>query len=143
MKITTYLRRIGLCCAAACIFAAAAHSQQATPIPQFVKQADGQYAFYVDGKPFFMLGGQSGNSNNWPAMHPQLFETMAKMNANTLETPIYWEAIEPVEGQFDFTGNNDIRAFVQLAQKNGMYIIVRPGPYVCAEWEMGGPTAPL
>ena len=39
---------------------------------------------------------------------------------------------------FDFTGNNDVAAFCRLAQKNGMYVIVRPGPYVCAEWEMGG-----
>ena len=41
-------------------------------------------------------------------------------------------------GKYDFTGNKDIAAFCKLAQKHGMYVIVRPGPYVCAEWEMGG-----
>ena len=42
------------------------------------------------------------------------------------------------EGKFDFTGNNDVAEFIRLAQENGLYVIVRPGPYVCAEWEMGG-----
>ena len=45
---------------------------------------------------------------------------------------------EQKEGQFDWSGNNDVAEFCRLAQKNGMYVIVRPGPYVCAEWEMGG-----
>ena len=45
---------------------------------------------------------------------------------------------EQQEGQFDFTGNSDVAEFCRLAQKNGLYVIVRPGPYVCAEWEMGG-----
>lgn len=40
--------------------------------------------------------------------------------------------------QFSFTGQNDIAAFCRLAQKHGMYVMVRPSPYVCAEWEMGG-----
>ena len=44
------------------------------PMPELVRHQDGQYALYVDAKPFFILGGQSGNSNNWPAMHPQLFD---------------------------------------------------------------------
>ena len=51
---------------------------------------------------------------------------------------IFWNIHEQTEGNFDFTGNNDVAEFCRLAQKNGMYVIVRPGPYVCAEWEMGG-----
>ena len=51
---------------------------------------------------------------------------------------IFWNIHEQREGEFDFTGNNDVAEFCRLAQKNGMYVIVRPGPYVCAEWEMGG-----
>jgi len=51
---------------------------------------------------------------------------------------IFWNIHEQQEGQFDFTGNNDVAEFCRLAQKNGLYVIVRPGPYVCAEWEMGG-----
>ena len=51
---------------------------------------------------------------------------------------IFWNIHEQQEGVFDFSGNNDVAEFCRLAQKNGLYVIVRPGPYVCAEWEMGG-----
>ena len=57
---------------------------------------------------------------------------------NTICIYVFWNIHEQKEGEFDFTGNNDIAEFCRLAQKHGMYIIVRPGPYVCAEWEMGG-----
>ena len=57
---------------------------------------------------------------------------------NTVCIYIFWNIHEQREGEFDFTGNNDVAEFCRLAQKNGMYVIVRPGPYVCAEWEMGG-----
>ena len=60
------------------------------------------------------------------------------LGMNTLCLYVFWNIHEQQEGVFDFTENNDLRAFIQLAQKNGMYIILRPGPYVCAEWEMGG-----
>lgn len=57
---------------------------------------------------------------------------------NTICLYVFWNIHEQTEGKFDFTGQNDIAAFCRLAQKHGMYVIVRPGPYVCAEWEMGG-----
>ena len=60
------------------------------------------------------------------------------LGMNTVCIYVFWNIHEQREGQFDFTGNNDVAAFCRLAQKNGMYVIVRPGPYVCAEWEMGG-----
>ena len=57
---------------------------------------------------------------------------------NTICLYVFWNLHEQEEGKFDFTGNKDIAKFCRLAQKHGMYVIVRPGPYVCAEWEMGG-----
>ena len=60
------------------------------------------------------------------------------LGMNTLCLYVFWNIHEQKEGVFDFTGNNDVAEFCRLAQKNGMYVIVRPGPYVCAEWEMGG-----
>ncbi|MBP3246290.1 MAG: beta-galactosidase, partial [Prevotella sp.] len=60
------------------------------------------------------------------------------LGMNTLCIYVFWNIHEQREGQFDFTDNNDVAEFCRLAQKNGMYVIVRPGPYVCAEWEMGG-----
>ena len=60
------------------------------------------------------------------------------MTSHTVCIYVFWNIHEQKEGQFDFTGNNDVAEFCRIAQKNGMYVIVRPGPYVCAEWEMGG-----
>jgi beta-galactosidase len=60
------------------------------------------------------------------------------MGLNTVETYVFWNVHEPSEGVFDFSGNNDIAAFVRMAQDEGLHVIVRPGPYICAEWEAGG-----
>src|ERR1700761_5876614 len=57
----------------------------------------------VDGKPFFILGGQAHNSSSWPALLPQVWAAVEDLNANTLEVPVYWEQLEPQEGQFDFS----------------------------------------
>jgi len=72
------------------------------PIPQIIKK-DGHYAFMVDGKPFFMLGGQVHNSSGWPGMMPQVWAAAKQMHLNTIEIPIYWEQIEPQQGKFDFS----------------------------------------
>lgn len=64
---------------------------------------------------------------------------MAKaMGLNTIGTYVFWNLNEPEKGRFDFTGNNDIAAFVRTAQEEGLWVILRPSPYVCAEWEYGG-----
>lgn len=67
------------------------------------------------------------------------------MGANTVETYISWNLHEPRMGEFDFgTGGNDfsgfmnIRRFVQIAKEEDLLVILRPGPYICAEWEYGG-----
>lgn len=57
---------------------------------------------------------------------------------NTVETYVCWNLHEKNKGEFDFTGMLDIAKFVKTAQKVGLYAIVRPGPYICAEWEFGG-----
>ena len=60
------------------------------------------------------------------------------LGMNTICIYVFWNGHEQKEGEFDFTGNNDLARFVSLCKKNGMWVIVRTGPYVCAEWEMGG-----
>lgn len=79
---------------------------------------------------------------HYPRIPQPYWEHRIKMckalGMNTVCIYVFWNIHEQREGQFDFTGNNDVAAFCRLAQKNGMYVIVRPGPYVCAEWEMGG-----
>ncbi|MCD8304052.1 MAG: beta-galactosidase [Prevotellaceae bacterium] len=98
----------------------------------------GDGMFLLDGKPFVVKAAEV----HYPRIPRPYWEQRIRMckalGMNTLCIYIFWNAHEQEEGVFDFTGNNDIRAFVKLAQKEGMYVILRPGPYVCAEWEMGG-----
>ena len=64
---------------------------------------------------------------------------MAKaMGVNTIGTYAFWNVHEPEKGKFDFSGNNDIAEFVRTAKEEGLWVLLRPSPYVCAEWEFGG-----
>ena len=71
-------------------------------MPALVEK-DGRHTLMVDGKPFFILGGQAHNSSAWPGMLPQLWSAVETMHANTLEVPLYWEQVEPQTGIFDFS----------------------------------------
>ncbi|MCD8235641.1 MAG: beta-galactosidase [Prevotellaceae bacterium] len=98
----------------------------------------GEDSFLLNGKPFVVKAAEI----HYPRIPKDYWEHRIKMckaiGMNTVCIYIFWNIHEQKEGEFDFSGNNDIAAFCRLAQKNGMYVIVRPGPYVCAEWEMGG-----
>ena len=98
----------------------------------------GDKTFLLNDKPFVVKAAEVHYPRIPRAYWDQRIKMCKALGMNTLCIYIFWNAHEQEMDKFDFTGNNDIRAFVQLAQKNGMYIIVRPGPYVCAEWEMGG-----
>ena len=62
-----------------------------------------KHALIVDGAPFLMLGAQANNSSNYPAVLPKVWPVIRELHANTLEIPVAWEQIEPVEGKFDFS----------------------------------------
>ncbi len=98
----------------------------------------GEEPFPLNNKTFVVKAAEV----HYPRIPRQYWEQRIKMckalGMNTLCIYIFWNIHEQKMDEFNFTDNNDIRAFVKLAQKNGMYVIVRPGPYVCAEWEMGG-----
>ena len=98
----------------------------------------GKGSFMLNGKPFVVKAAEI----HYPRIPRPYWEHRIKMckalGMNTVCIYIFWNIHEQKEGEFDFTGNNDIAEFCRLAKKNGMYVIVRPGPYVCAEWEMGG-----
>ena len=98
----------------------------------------GERTFLLNGKPFVVKAAEI----HYPRIPRPYWEHRIKMckalGMNTICLYIFWNLHEQREGVFDFTGQNDVAEFCRLAKKNGMYVIVRPGPYVCAEWEMGG-----
>jgi len=98
----------------------------------------GDKTFLLNGQPFVVKAAEV----HYPRIPRPYWDHRIKMckalGMNTLCLYVFWNIHEQSEGVFDFTGNNDVAEFCRLAQKNGMYVIVRPGPYVCAEWEMGG-----
>ena len=110
-------------------------------LPLFMYAGDftvGNKTFLLNGEPFVVKAAEV----HYPRIPQAYWDHRIKMckalGMNTLCIYVFWNIHEQREGQFDFTGNNDVAEFCRLAQKNGMYVIVRPGPYVCAEWEMGG-----
>ena len=111
--------------------------------PAFAQKTKGTFeagdgSFMLNGKPFVVKAAEI----HYPRIPKAYWEHRIKMckalGMNTICIYIFWNIHEQKEGVFDWSGNNDVAEFCRLAQKNGMYVIVRPGPYVCAEWEMGG-----
>ena len=98
----------------------------------------GDKTFLLNGKPFVVKAAEI----HYPRIPREYWEHRIKMckalGMNTICIYIFWNLHEQQEGVFNFTGQNNVAEFCRLAKKHGMYVIVRPGPYVCAEWEMGG-----
>lgn len=98
----------------------------------------GEGTFLMDGKPFVVKAAEL----HYPRIPRPYWEQRIRMckalGMNTVCLYVFWNVHEQRPGEFDFTGQNDLREFIRLCQSNGMYVILRPGPYVCAEWEMGG-----
>jgi len=120
---------------------AAMCSGTSTPAGQAAKHTFtlGTNDFLLDGKPLQVIGCEMH-----PARIPAEYWThrikMAKaLGCNSIAAYLFWNYHETAEGTFDFTtGNRDIARFIRLAQAEGMWVLLRPGPYVCAEWDFGG-----
>lgn len=94
--------------------------------------------FYLDGEPFTI---RSGAIHYFRVPRPYWRDRLLKLKEcgfNTVETYVAWNVHESHEGDFDFSGEKDVAAFLRTAQELGLYAIVRPGPFICAEWEAGG-----
>lgn len=94
--------------------------------------------FYLDGEKFKIISGAIHYFRTVPEYWRDRLEKLKAMGANTVETYVPWNLHEPKRGTFNFEGILDIRRFILLAQELGLYVIVRPSPYICAEWEFGG-----
>ena len=95
--------------------------------------------FFLDGRPFQIISGEM-HPARIPREYWQHRIQMAKaMGCNTIAAYIFWNYHESTPGKFDFkTGNHDIASFIKLCQQEGLWVLLRPGPYVCAEWDLGG-----
>lgn len=94
--------------------------------------------FLLDGKKIKILSGAIHYFRIVPQYWEDCFYNLKAMGFNTVETYIPWNLHEPEEGKFDFSGDKDIVSFVKLAQAMGLMVILRPTPFICAEWEFGG-----
>jgi beta-galactosidase len=94
--------------------------------------------FELDGKPFLIRGGDM-HYNRVPREYWRARMKMLRaMGLNTLTTYVFWNLHEPEPGKFDFSGQLDIATFIRTAKEEGLYVVLRPGPYVCSEWDFGG-----
>jgi hypothetical protein len=89
-------------------------------IPTIIEK-NGRHALLVDGKPFFIFGGQAHNSSAWPGMLPGVWLAVEQMHLNTLEVPIYWEQIEPLPGKFDFS---PIKTLLVQSRKHKVHLVL-------------------
>lgn len=94
--------------------------------------------FYLNGEPFKIISGAFHYFRTVPEYWQDRIEKLVNMGCNTVETYIPWNFHEPEKGNFRFDGMHDIERFIHLAEKMGLYIIIRPSPYICSEWEFGG-----
>ena len=103
---------------------------------QFTLNPEG---FMLDGKPFQIISGEMH-----PARIPHEYWRhrikMAKaMGCNTIAAYVFWNYQETSPGVFDYsTGNHNIAEFIKICKEEGLWVMLRPGPYVCAEWDFGG-----
>ena len=110
---------------------------QAPQTPKHVFAVNGAQ-FLLDGKPYQIISGEM-HYTRIPREYWRSRLKMAKaMGLNTVTTYAFWNVHEPKPGIYDFSGNADIAEFIREAQQEGLYVILRPGPYACAEWEFGG-----
>lgn len=107
-------------------------SAQQRSLPR-IETAAGRHALIVDDAPFLMLAVQANNSSNYPAMLPQVWPLARRLHANTLEIPVAWEQIEPVEGRFDFSY---LDALLPQAREHGMRLVL----LWFATWKNTGPN---
>ena len=94
--------------------------------------------FALDGMPFQIISGEMHYPRIPRDYWRQRLKMAKAMGLNTITTYTFWNVHERQPGVYDFLGQNDVAEFIREAQQEGLYVILRPGPYVCAEWEWGG-----
>lgn len=138
MRLTTLL--FSMCLASASVLpmasnASPAHKVEPTVAGSFVA---GKGSFLLNGKPFVIKAAELHYPRIPRAYWNNRIMLCKALGMNTICLYVFWNVHEAEPGKFDFDGQNDLAEFCRLCKQNGLYVILRPGPYVCAEWEMGG-----
>ena len=111
-------------------------------VPGFSGQARdfrlGENDFLLNGKPFRIMAGEVHYQRIPREYWADRLLKLKAAGLNTVGTYVFWNALEPEPGRWDFSEGNDLAAFIRTAQRLGLWVIVRPGPYACAEWDFGG-----
>lgn len=94
--------------------------------------------FYLDGEKVKIISGSIHYFRIVPEYWRDRLEKLKMLGCNTVETYIPWNFHEKEKGVFDFSGDRDVAGFIKIAQELGLWVILRPSPYICAEWEFGG-----
>ena len=123
------------CCIATLLCATTVFCQAAPATHSFVVSGK---RFLLDGQPYQIISGEMHYPRVPRAYWRDRFRMARAMGLNTITTYVFWNVHEPRPGVYDFTGQNDIAEYIREAQQEGLNVILRPGPYVCAEWELGG-----
>jgi beta-galactosidase len=129
-RVSVFLFAVVVVCAAAGAFSQAPASSRSFTV------AGKKFVF--DGQPYQIISGEMHYPRVPRAYWRDRFRKARAMGLNTITTYVFWNLHEPRPGVYDFSGQNDIAEYIREAQKEGLNVIVRPGPYVCAEWELGG-----
>ena len=123
------------CCALA--ISASARAQGAAVASAHHVGIEGDH-FVLDGKPLQIISGEMHYARIPREYWRDRLKKARAMGLNTVSTYVFWNMHEPKPGVYDFSGQLDVAAFVRMAQEEGLYVILRPGPYSCAEWDLGG-----
>lgn len=100
-------------------------------------QVDGD-RFLLRGKPFQILSGELEYARIPRADWRDRLRKVHSMGLNTITVYVFWNLHEPRPGVYDFSGQNDVAEFIREAAAEGLYVVLRPGPYICGEWDLGG-----
>ncbi|MFH1369217.1 MAG: beta-galactosidase [Elusimicrobiota bacterium] len=95
-------------------------------------------SFFINGKRIMLFGGEFHYFRTPPELWEDRIRKMKLGGCNFVSTYIPWNFHEPEEGKMLWTGDRDLGGFLELCEKYGLYVIMKPGPYICAEWDFGG-----
>lgn len=113
------------------------HGQDSAAPAAHIFRANGDH-FELDGKPFQIISGAIHYERVPRAYWRDRLRKARAMGLNTVETYVFWNFHETAPAEYDFAGQKDVAEFIREAQQEGLWVILRPGPYACAEWDFGG-----